>query len=187
MAVSATADRGSNSKLISVDTAVKVTAATAPMTPDRVWWSSVVWPTTPRGRPQGGWLREGLVRRSAARARECRLRPVLREATRPLGACGVPFSGADAGGFAQHPGRELYLRWFQLASFLGFFRTHSAFHLPARELGAVDRRRCPPSARVSVPADALPLHPGVGGGGDRRASRPAALVGQSRRQTPLGR
>jgi alpha-glucosidase len=50
-----------------------------------------------------------------------------------LGLCGVPFSGPDVGGFAQHPGRELYLRWFQLASLLGFFRTHSAFHLPARE------------------------------------------------------
>jgi alpha-glucosidase len=50
-----------------------------------------------------------------------------------LGLCGVPFSGPDAGGFAQHPDRELYLRWLQLSSLLGFFRTHSAFHLPARE------------------------------------------------------
>jgi alpha-glucosidase len=47
--------------------------------------------------------------------------------------CGVPFSGPDAGGFAQHPDRELYLRWLQLSSLLAFFRTHSAFHLPARE------------------------------------------------------
>jgi alpha-glucosidase len=50
-----------------------------------------------------------------------------------LGLCGVPFSGPDAGGFAQHPSRELYLRWLQLSSLVGFFRTHSAFHLPARE------------------------------------------------------
>jgi alpha-glucosidase len=50
-----------------------------------------------------------------------------------LGVCGVAFSGPDVGGFAQHPGPELYLRWLQLASLLGFFRTHSAFHLPARE------------------------------------------------------
>jgi alpha-glucosidase len=50
-----------------------------------------------------------------------------------LGCSGIPYSGPDIGGFSGAPSPELYLRWFQLASFLPFFRTHSAFHTPPRE------------------------------------------------------
>lgn len=50
-----------------------------------------------------------------------------------LGLCGMPYSGPDTGGFSGHPTSELYIRWFQLTSFLPFFRTHCAFFLPRRE------------------------------------------------------
>jgi alpha-glucosidase len=50
-----------------------------------------------------------------------------------LGLSGLPFSGPDVGGFSGEPSVELYVRWFQLASFLPFFRTHSATGIPRRE------------------------------------------------------
>jgi alpha-glucosidase len=50
-----------------------------------------------------------------------------------LGLCGVPFSGPDIGGFSGNPSPELYLRWFQLASFLPYFRTHSSIGTQPRE------------------------------------------------------
>ncbi|MBN2549421.1 MAG: hypothetical protein JXB15_09705 [Anaerolineales bacterium] len=50
-----------------------------------------------------------------------------------LGLSGVPYCGPDIGGFSGAPSPELYLRWFQLASFLPFFRTHCAIYLPNRE------------------------------------------------------
>lgn len=50
-----------------------------------------------------------------------------------LGVCGVPYSGPDIGGFTRHPSAELFRRWFQLAAYLPFFRTHSASALPPRE------------------------------------------------------
>lgn len=50
-----------------------------------------------------------------------------------LGLSGEPYSGPDIGGFSGHPTAELYIRWFQLSSFLPFFRTHCAFYLPRRE------------------------------------------------------
>jgi alpha-glucosidase len=50
-----------------------------------------------------------------------------------LGLCGVPYSGPDIGGFTGAPSPELFVRWFQIASFLPFFRTHCAFYLPGRE------------------------------------------------------
>ncbi len=43
-----------------------------------------------------------------------------------LGLSGQPFSGPDIGGFSGDPDAELYTRWFQLATFLPLFRTHSA-------------------------------------------------------------
>jgi alpha-glucosidase len=43
-----------------------------------------------------------------------------------LGLSGIPYSGADIGGFKGNPGAELYLRWFQMSCFLPFCRTHSA-------------------------------------------------------------
>jgi len=50
-----------------------------------------------------------------------------------LGLSGVPYSGADIGGFGGNPPAELYLRWFQMSAFLPFFRTHSAVEFEPRE------------------------------------------------------
>jgi alpha-glucosidase len=50
-----------------------------------------------------------------------------------MGLSGLPFTGPDIGGFSAHPTAELYTRWFQLATFLPFFRTHSALGTPPRE------------------------------------------------------
>lgn len=43
-----------------------------------------------------------------------------------LGLSGIPYSGPDIGGFQGNPTAELYLRWFQMATFLTFYRTHSS-------------------------------------------------------------
>lgn len=50
-----------------------------------------------------------------------------------LGLSGIAYSGADIGGFSGTPSGEMFLRWFQMATFLPFFRTHSAVHTPRRE------------------------------------------------------
>ncbi len=50
-----------------------------------------------------------------------------------LGCSGMPYSGPDIGGFDAHPSDELYVRWFQLAAYLPFFRVHCAASLPPRE------------------------------------------------------
>lgn len=50
-----------------------------------------------------------------------------------FGISAVGYYGPDIGGFTGHPSAELFTRWFQLASFLPFFRTHCAFTAPRRE------------------------------------------------------
>ncbi|MFE7172099.1 TIM-barrel domain-containing protein [Streptomyces sp. NPDC057616] len=50
-----------------------------------------------------------------------------------LGLCGVPYSGPDVGGFDGNPSPELYLRWFQLGSYLPLFRTHASLRAGRRE------------------------------------------------------
>jgi alpha-glucosidase len=50
-----------------------------------------------------------------------------------MGLSGIPFSGSDIGGFLGHPEPELFLRWFQMAVFTPFFRTHSTKEVPPRE------------------------------------------------------
>jgi alpha-glucosidase len=45
---------------------------------------------------------------------------------------GIPYTGPDIGGFKGNPSDELYLRWFQLSSFLTFCRTHSANNVKPR-------------------------------------------------------
>ncbi|WP_414621298.1 TIM-barrel domain-containing protein [Calothrix sp. CCY 0018] len=49
-----------------------------------------------------------------------------------LGLSGIPYSGPDIGGFKGNPSAELYLRWFQMACFVPFFRTHSANNVKPR-------------------------------------------------------
>lgn len=49
-----------------------------------------------------------------------------------LGLSGVPYSGPDIGGFQGNPTAELYLRWFQMCSFVTFCRTHSANNVDDR-------------------------------------------------------
>ena len=43
-----------------------------------------------------------------------------------LSVSGVPFIGADVGGFAETPSGELYARWLQAAALTPFLRSHSA-------------------------------------------------------------
>ncbi|RPI27228.1 MAG: alpha-glucosidase, partial [Chloroflexota bacterium] len=50
-----------------------------------------------------------------------------------LGLSGQPFSGPDIGGFSGDPSAELFLRWFQLAAFLPYFRIHSSIGTAPRE------------------------------------------------------
>ncbi|HEX6183035.1 MAG TPA: TIM-barrel domain-containing protein [Pyrinomonadaceae bacterium] len=42
-----------------------------------------------------------------------------------LGVSGVPFVGADVGGFSGNPSPELYARWLQAATLTPFLRSHS--------------------------------------------------------------
>ena len=50
-----------------------------------------------------------------------------------MGLSGIPYCGSDIGGFSGNPSAELFLRWFQMATFLPFFRTHSAITAARRE------------------------------------------------------
>src|SRR3990170_317969 len=50
-----------------------------------------------------------------------------------LSLSGQPYAGPDIGGVSGQPSPELFVRWFQLGSFLPFFRTHCALYLPRRE------------------------------------------------------
>lgn len=49
-----------------------------------------------------------------------------------MGLSGIPYTGPDIGGFKGNPSDELYLRWFQMACFLTFCRTHSANNVKPR-------------------------------------------------------
>lgn len=50
-----------------------------------------------------------------------------------LSLSGIPFTGSDIGGFTGDPDAELFLRWFELATFTPFFRGHSAIGTQRRE------------------------------------------------------
>ncbi len=50
-----------------------------------------------------------------------------------LSLSGMGMTGPDIGGFSGDPPAELYLRWFQMATFLPLFRTHSAIGTARRE------------------------------------------------------
>jgi alpha-glucosidase len=49
-----------------------------------------------------------------------------------LGLSGVPYSGSDIGGFQGNPEAELYLRWFQMATFMPFYRSHCSNNVEYR-------------------------------------------------------
>jgi alpha-glucosidase len=49
-----------------------------------------------------------------------------------LGLSGIPYSGPDIGGFLGNPSGELYVRWFQMATFFTFCRTHSSTSVEPR-------------------------------------------------------
>lgn len=50
-----------------------------------------------------------------------------------LGLSGIPYTGPDIGGFSGAPSTELFIRWFQAAAFMPFFRSHAAKGTPRRE------------------------------------------------------
>ncbi len=50
-----------------------------------------------------------------------------------LGLSGIVYTGSDIGGFSGTPSDEMFLRWFQMATFLPLFRNHSALNTPQRE------------------------------------------------------
>lgn len=97
-----------------------------------------------------------------------------------LGLCGVPYSGPDVGGFGGSPSPELFLRWFQLGSYLPLFRTHAAIW--AGRMGAVGVRAAGrgggsgraggAGAAAALLRDAGPSGTAVGG-----SVRAAAVVG----------
>lgn len=50
-----------------------------------------------------------------------------------MGLSGLPFVGADVGGFGGYPSQNLYIRWMQLGSLTPFFRAHSEITTPDKE------------------------------------------------------
>jgi alpha 1,3-glucosidase len=50
-----------------------------------------------------------------------------------LGMAGMPFVGADVGGFFGNPDAELLLRWYQLGALQPFFRAHAHIETRRRE------------------------------------------------------
>lgn len=49
------------------------------------------------------------------------------------GVSGMPFSGADVGGFFGNPSSELLVRWYQAGAFYPFFRAHAHIDAKRRE------------------------------------------------------
>jgi alpha-glucosidase len=57
-----------------------------------------------------------------------------------LSLSGVPFCGADIGGFAGRPSRELFARWMQIGALYPFARTHTWWIHPRQEPWRFGRR-----------------------------------------------
>jgi alpha 1,3-glucosidase len=59
-----------------------------------------------------------------------------------IGLAGLPFAGADVGGFFGNPEAELQTRWYQAAAYQPFFRGHAHLDSKRREpylLDEIDR------------------------------------------------
>ena len=50
-----------------------------------------------------------------------------------VGVAGLPFVGADVGGFFKDPETELLVRWYQAGAFYPFFRAHAHLDTKRRE------------------------------------------------------
>jgi alpha 1,3-glucosidase len=50
-----------------------------------------------------------------------------------LSLCGISFCGGDVGGFLGDPEPELAIRWYQLGTFMPYFRAHSEINTQRRE------------------------------------------------------
>ncbi|CAM0137680.1 glucosidase II [Umbelopsis sp. WA50703] len=50
-----------------------------------------------------------------------------------VGVAGLPFAGADVGGFFNNPSHELLVRWYQAGAFQPFFRAHAHIDTKRRE------------------------------------------------------
>jgi len=50
-----------------------------------------------------------------------------------IGVTGLPFSGADVGGFFGNPDAELMMRWYQVGAYYPFFRGHAHLESKRRE------------------------------------------------------
>lgn len=50
-----------------------------------------------------------------------------------IGISGLPFSGADVGGFFGNPDADLLTRWYQVGAFQPFFRGHAHIDTKRRE------------------------------------------------------
>ncbi|XP_065342751.1 neutral alpha-glucosidase AB [Cloeon dipterum] len=55
-----------------------------------------------------------------------------------ISLAGMPFCGADIGGFFKNPDSELFYRWYQIGAFLPFMRAHSHIDTKRREPWAYD-------------------------------------------------
>jgi alpha 1,3-glucosidase len=50
-----------------------------------------------------------------------------------IGIAGIPFCGADVGGFFGNPSPELLTRWYQLGAYQPFYRAHAHIDSKRRE------------------------------------------------------
>ena len=50
-----------------------------------------------------------------------------------IGTAGLPFAGADVGGFFKNPDTNLLIRWYQAGVFYPFFRAHAHMDTRRRE------------------------------------------------------
>ena len=64
-----------------------------------------------------------------------------------IGLSGIPFSGADVGGFFGNPEPELLTRWYQAGIYYPFFRAHA--HLDSSAPTA-DAKLVEPPAEITL-------------------------------------